>query len=110
MLLDLGADANLMSEKVQKELGAELKSCNSQVTWGDGERIIHIGEVTVDWYFDGKGVTYTTTFVVVPGRAWFDTLLGHHSINEYNLLVENERVCVVMHANQSGIERGSCDE
>jgi hypothetical protein len=110
MFLDIGADANLMVERVQKTIGAELKPCNRHITWGDREKITHIGEVEVEWYFEGKGVTYTTTFVVIPGDTWFDTLLGYDSINEYKLLVENGRVCAVRHANQPGVEGGSNDE
>ncbi|KAL5366210.1 hypothetical protein BJX96DRAFT_30191 [Aspergillus floccosus] len=110
MVLDTGAEINVMSSDMANRLGLPLQTIEPHNlvpvhSDGKGQPGLTVQyEVEVDWHFLGGTETYITRFVVLD-MSDYDILLGQEDIWKYQLLVPGQGLPLQWGINRS-LEEG----
>lgn len=94
--LDTGASVDLMSETVFSSLGMSMDDWDGPPLrpLGDGDSIIPLGKVRVDWHVSQRDKTYTSDFAILEHSLskQFDVILGEKTIQKVDFYQRNKNV------------------
>ena len=94
--LDTAASANVMSQAVFSSLGMNMEAWDGPALkpMGNGDSLIPLGKLNIDWHVSGKCKTYTSDFAILEHSLSkdFDVLLGEHTMQEVGFYTHNYNV------------------